>query len=60
MVQPKTANCPKDWNDLWEPQNKERWIKKAAERMNNTERASEEIATNKPMDWDMWQPCKKR
>lgn len=60
MVQPKTANCPKDWNDLWEPQNKDRWIKKAAERMNNTERVTEEIATNKPMDWDMWQPCKKR
>lgn len=59
MVQPKTANSPKNWNDLWEPQNKERWIKKAAERINSVEDTTEG-AVNRPMDWDMWQPSKKR
>ena len=60
MVQPKTANAPKNWNDLWEPQNKDRWIKKAAERISCANETKDESAVNRPMDWDMWQPSKKR
>ncbi|SIN76479.1 hypothetical protein [Halodesulfovibrio marinisediminis] len=60
MVQPKTENSPKDWNDLWEPHNKERWMKKAAERISHEGETTEECPVNRPMDWDMWQPSKKR
>ncbi|MEZ0574492.1 hypothetical protein [Halodesulfovibrio aestuarii] len=60
MVQPNTANSPKNWNDLWEPQNKERWIKKAAERTSRAGDTTDAYAVNRPMDWDMWQPSKKR
>ena len=60
MTQLNTTTSPKDWNDLWQPHNKERWIKKAAERANCAENRSSAEAVNRPMDWDMWQPSKKR
>ncbi|OBQ55693.1 hypothetical protein [Halodesulfovibrio spirochaetisodalis] len=60
MVQPATSNSPKNWNDLWEPQNKERWEKKASARINCTGNETVDCAATKPMDWDMWQPSKKR
>ena len=61
MADTKTENCPKDWNDLWEPQNKERWAKKAAERVTCSEDdTTGACAEDKPIDWDMWQPSKKR
>ena len=60
MVQPKTNNSPKDWNDMWEPQNKERWIKRAAQRVNCTDDETGVCAEDKPIDWDMWQPSKQR
>lgn len=60
-MQPTTDNSPMNWNDLWEPHNKERWAKKATARINCTkEDASSECIKNKPADWDMWQPSRKR
>lgn len=57
---PKTDNSPKNWNELWEPHNKERWAKKAAARINTRRDVSDEYSENKPSEWDMWQPSRKR
>ena len=59
MVESTKENSPKNWNELWEPQNAARWEQRAATRKIRSD-TGKKHAHIPPMGWDMWQPSKKR